>query len=249
MPEISPRTPAEEALRDAKRLLRLSRTGALATLDRDDGSPLSTLVGVASDWDGSPLFLLSQLSRHTQNLAGRTRASLLLTSQPGRGDPLNHPRLTVNGPVTPHDDATSRERYIRRNPKSKLYASFADFAVYRLQVEAIHFNGGFGRADAISPPELLSPPGDMTGIIAERRRLCAEIDDLGETRLAALANEGRETRQVWRAVDVDAEGFDLSAGSAVARIDFSAPAFDASSWRMRLQEALALAQERGVSDS
>ena len=56
-----------QAIRDGKRLMRLARTGALATLD--DGKPLTTLVGVASDWDGSPLFLLSELSRHTKLLA------------------------------------------------------------------------------------------------------------------------------------------------------------------------------------
>ena len=44
---------AAEAKRDAKRLLRLARVGALATID--GGAPLTTLVGVASDWDGSPL--------------------------------------------------------------------------------------------------------------------------------------------------------------------------------------------------
>jgi putative heme iron utilization protein len=46
------------AIRDGKRLLRLARTGALATLD--EGRPLTTLVGVASDWDGSPLIRASR---------------------------------------------------------------------------------------------------------------------------------------------------------------------------------------------
>ena len=249
MPEIAPSAPTAEALRDAKRLLRVGGVGALATLDRDDGAPLATLVGVASDWDGSPLFLLSQLSRHTQNLENRPRASLLLTSEPGRGDPLNHPRLTLNGPVSRHEEATSRERYVRRNPKSKLYASFGDFGVYRMKVESLHFNGGFGRADAISPSELVTPPGDISEIVAQRQPLCGEIDDLGEASLALLANRARDARRVWRAIDVDAEGFDLSAGAAVARVDFSAPAFDVATWRRRLREALALAEARNLSDS
>jgi len=249
MPEISTRTPAAEAVRDAKRLLRLARVGALATLDREYGSPLATLVGVAADWDGSPLLLLSQLSRHTQNLGGSGVASLLLTAEPGRGDPLNHPRLTVNGPVLPHADASSRERYIRRNPKAKLYVGFGDFAVYRMRIDAIHFNGGFGRADAILPSELLSPPGDIHEIVEGSASLCAEIDALGDERLAALANRSTDNRRFWRAVDIDVEGFDLSAGAAVARVDFSAPAFDRATWRLRLAETLALAEARTVNDS
>ena len=51
-----------EAVADAKRLMRLARTGALATLDSSGGDPLTTLVGVASDFDGAPLFLMSILS-------------------------------------------------------------------------------------------------------------------------------------------------------------------------------------------
>ena len=48
------------ARRDGKRLLRMARIGALATLD--GGGPLTTLVGVASDWDGAPLFLMTPVS-------------------------------------------------------------------------------------------------------------------------------------------------------------------------------------------
>ena len=61
----------------------------MATLEVTGGAPLTTLLGVASDFDGAPLFLMSTLSRHTRNLAGDPRASLLLTGRHERGDPLN----------------------------------------------------------------------------------------------------------------------------------------------------------------
>src|SRR5271167_4146889 len=151
---------------DAKRLLRLARTGALATIDAPGGAPLTTLVGVASDWDGSPLFLMSELSRHTRNLALDARASLLVASERGRGDPLNLPRLTVGGHVAPHPDPTSRQRYLQRNPKSRLYASFADFSIRRLRIETVHFNGGFGRAEPMSVDDLLTPAGNLSELVA-----------------------------------------------------------------------------------
>ena len=135
-----------EAVADVKRLMRLARTGALATLEAKGGAPLTTLIGVASDFDGAPLFLMSTLSRHTRNLAGDPRASLLLTGRHERGDPLNHPRVTLSGRVERCAAPRAKVRYLQRNPKAGLYAGFADFALYRLRIDDVHFNGGFGRA-------------------------------------------------------------------------------------------------------
>src|SRR5579862_6080392 len=134
-----------QAVADAKRLMRLARTGALATLEAG-GAPLTTLIGVASDFDGAPLFLMSTLSRHTRNLANDPRASLLLTGRPERGDPLNHPRVTLGGRVERCAAPCAKARYLQRNPKAGLYAGFADFALFTLRIEDVHFNGGFGRA-------------------------------------------------------------------------------------------------------
>src|SRR6266849_1407272 len=80
----------------AKDLLRVTRAGALATIDRNTGHPFSSLVNVATDADGSPLILVSRLSTHTANIEVDPRASVLLAST-GKGDPLAHPRLTVLG--------------------------------------------------------------------------------------------------------------------------------------------------------
>jgi putative heme iron utilization protein len=231
--------PAPSAASDAKRLLRLARVGALATIDfAEGGAPLTTLVGVASDWDGSPLFLMSELSRHTRNLAADARASLLLTSERGRGDPLNHPRLTISGPVERHPDPISRQRYLQRNPKAALYASFADFAVRRLRIETIHFNGGFGRADALGVADLLAPAGDICALIEAEPRLLAEVQSLGAGIINRLAGVPAG-RRVWRPIGLDVEGFDLAAGGMTARVDFSSPAMEPDGWRERLREKLA----------
>jgi hypothetical protein len=231
-----PPTPEEakaQAIADAKRLMRVARTGALATFDAEHRTPLATLIGVASDWDGSPLFLMSELSRHTQNLAGDARASLLLTTQGGRGDPLNQPRLTIGGPVAVAMDADAKARYLRRNPKAKLYAGFADFSVRRMRIETVHFNGGFGRADTLTPADLLVP-GDASALIAAEADLLAFVESLGDEKLAALAEGASLGRRGWRPVGIDAEGLELSAGAAVARVHFSAAEFEPEAWRRRL---------------
>ena len=146
-----------EAVADAKRLMRLARTGALATLEAAGGAPLTTLIGVASDFDGAPLFLMSTLSRHTRNLANDPRASLLLTGRHERGDPLNHPRVTLSGRVERCAEPRAKVRYLQRNPKAGLYAGFADFALYQLRIDDVHFNGGFGRAAPLTAAEVLAP--------------------------------------------------------------------------------------------
>ena len=63
-----------DARGSARHLLRTIRAGALATCDAGrDGHPLATLVSVATDIDGAPLLLLSQLSAH-RPISSATRA-------------------------------------------------------------------------------------------------------------------------------------------------------------------------------
>ncbi len=235
-PEVKPAH--AEAVADAKRLMRLARTAALATLDPTSGGPLTTLVGVASDFDGAPLFLMSTLARHTQHLAADSRASVLLTDVPERGDPLNHPRLTLNGRVEKAQSARVRTRYLQRNPKAKLYADFADFAFFRLAIETVHFNGGFGRADALTSADVLIAR-DAEALLAEAEpRLIERVNALGDVAVARLAGRKAAGRQAWRAIGLDAEGLDLAAGGHAARLPFDSPARDEAEWRGKLEAAL-----------
>ena len=212
------------ARRDGRRLLRLARTGALATLDQ--GKPLTTLIGVASDWDGAPLFLMSDLSRHTRNLNADPHASLLLATRGGAGDPLNHPRVTLNGVVRMREGADGRARYRQRNPKSKLYIDFADMSLRRLEPETVHFNGGFGRAGAMTAADLLTA-GDASALRAAEPELIQRVAALGD---AALEKLGGRAGRVWRPVGLDADGLDLARGGDVARVDFDAAAWDPETW-------------------
>ena len=226
------------AVADAKRLMRLARTGALATLEPETGTPLTTLVGAASDFDGAPLFLMSTLSRHTRHLIKDPRASLLLTGEHERGDPLNHPRITLSGRIEWAASASARRRYLQRNPKAKLYADFADFAFFRLAIEAVHFNGGFGRADPLEPADILSPREGEAALTEAEPRLIAGINALGDDAVARLAGRKPSGRRVWRAIGLDSEGLDLSAGGRAARLQFATPANDEAAWRARIKEAI-----------
>jgi putative heme iron utilization protein len=210
----------------AKTLLRATRAGTLATLDRNTGHPFASLVNVATDTDGSPLILVSRLATHTANLEVEGRASLLL-AETGKGDALAHPRLTVLGSFAPvlREDAEEpriRRRFLTRHPKSELYAGFVDFAFWRMDVVSAHLNGGFARAADLTAAELLTDlAGAETLVEAEESAIAhmnadhAKACQLYATRLLGAA-EGD-----WRCVGVDPEGIELQYGQTALRLAFA----------------------------
>jgi putative heme iron utilization protein len=215
----------------AKHLIRTTREASLATLERSSGAPFVTLVGVASDYDGALLLLLSTLSSHTKNLAQDPRAALLLTSPRLRGDPLNRPRLTLIGALAPHREPAAKARYLARNPKAKLYAGFTDFAVFRMKMSAVHFNGGFGRAAPLAPADVSTDVAGADALINEEAALLNEVNARGPSFLAQLA--GKTAR--WRAIGLDPEGLDLAAGASVARVSLPTPAITPTAWFASLE--------------
>jgi heme iron utilization protein len=236
-PPAEPAAVRAQAIADAKRLMRLARTAALATIEPESGGPLTTLVGVASDFDGAPLFLMSTLARHTRHLASDPRASALLSEAPERGDPLNHPRITLTGRIERSAEPGVRRRYLQRNPKAKLYVDFDDFAFFRLAIEAVHFNGGFGRADLLTPADVLISRESEPALVEAEPRLLAEINGRADADVTRLAGRKISGRQPWRAIGLDAEGLDLSAGVSTARLAFASSARDEANWRALLAQA------------
>jgi heme iron utilization protein len=239
-PMIETRTPASpefEPRAEAKRLLRVARTGALATLDAASGAPLTTLVSVGSDYSGAPLFFMSTLAQHTKNLATNPSGSLLLTSSSGRGDPLNRPRLTIGGMIVPHLEASARARFLARNPKAKVYAGFTDFSVFRMELSAVHFNGGFARAAALSPHDILTDISNAGALLAAEATLLEEANSRDFKLAARLA--GRAGSAHWRAIGLDPEGLDVNAGARAERASFSVSALSPNAWRNAIDAYLA----------
>ena len=104
----------------------------------------------------------------------------------------------------------------------------ADFSIHRLEVGAVHFNGGFGKADRLTPGELILA-GDFSALVAAEAELMARAQALGDAALARLAE--RPEGVPPRVAGIDAEGIDLSMRGAAARIDFSGSARDPADWR------------------
>src|SRR5579864_828658 len=246
LPENAP-APDFDPKSVAKGLLRATRAGSLATIDRNTGHPFASLVNVATDVDGAPLILVSRLSTHTANLEQDGRASVLLATT-GKGDPLAHPRLTLLGSFKPvaRDDADEprvRRRFLARHPKSQLYAGFADFSFWRLDVVSAHLNGGFARAADLKAADVVT---DLSGaeelLEAEAGAVAHMNDDHAEAvRLYATKLLGAEDGQ-WRLTGLDPDGLDLALGDATLRLPFPERITTASALRKAVVELAAKAR-------
>jgi putative heme iron utilization protein len=132
----------------ARTLMHLGRIGSLSTQSRKQpGFPFGSLMPYALDSEGRPLFLVSTMAMHTQNLQSDPRASLFVTEPGASGDPLGSSRVTLIGSVSriPESDlATSRTVYLTRYPDSKYWVDFDDFFFYRMDVLDVYYVGGFG---------------------------------------------------------------------------------------------------------
>jgi putative heme iron utilization protein len=101
----------------------------------------------ALDGEGRPIFLISSMAMHTQNLQQDGRASLLVTQPEAAGDPLGAARVTLVGNasvVAGAEIEQARQLYLERHPNSKYWVDFDDFSFFRMDVVDVYYVGGFG---------------------------------------------------------------------------------------------------------
>jgi putative heme iron utilization protein len=132
----------------ARTLMHSGRIGSLSTQSRKQpGFPFGSLMPYAPDSQGRPIFLVSTMAMHTQNLQADPRASLFVTEPGASGDPLGSSRVTLIGNVvriSEPDLAVARTVYLTRYPDSKYWVDFDDFLFYRMDVLDVYYVGGFG---------------------------------------------------------------------------------------------------------
>lgn len=228
-----------EAIRLAKKLVRTARFGALAVLETETGTPLASRVGVATDADGTPLILVSGLSAHTKAIQADPRCSLLV-GEPGKGDPLAHPRITLVCRAAQLETDTPEQarvqwRYLSRNPKARLYAGLGDFSFFRLEVQRASLNGGFGKAYLLKREDLILTGQVVDELAAAEQRA---VDHMNDDHLDAIANYARHFARAegtgWIMTGIDVDGFDIVAGDEIRRVFFPSPLKNAGEMREML---------------
>ncbi len=140
-----PHIPEPSLAERARTLVSIARTGSLSTHSRKvAGFPFGSVMPYAADDLGRPVFFISSMAMHTQNLHQDARASLLITQPDSSGDPLGAARVTLLGAATEVSAAEVRDLYLSRHENAKYWQEYTDFAYYRLNVSSVYFIGGFG---------------------------------------------------------------------------------------------------------
>ena len=148
----------------ARTLIHLTRVGSISTLSRKQpGFPFGSVMPYGLDEHGRPIFLISTMAMHTQNLKADPRSSLLVTQDDTDGDPLGASRVTLVGNVLPVPEAEipgARKVYLERQPNSKYWVDFEDFSFYRMDVVDTYYVGGFGVMSWVAASEYGSSQSD-----------------------------------------------------------------------------------------
>jgi putative heme iron utilization protein len=226
------KAPAPSHAERCRTLVARARSATLATIAREPaGFPYGSLVAVAADARGRPLFLLSDLAEHTGNLRARADASALIAEPAGaHDDPLALGRVTILGNCAKVDGgeiAAAREAFLRWQPQAANYVDFKDFAFYRLEPRALRYVGGFGRMSWVGADEYAAAEPDplaeaAAGIIEHMNDDHASAVLAYATQLAKVPDATGATMTA-----VDRYGFELAVttpeGPRAVRLAFDEP--------------------------
>lgn len=230
-----------ETIWAVRRLLRAARQGVLATVN--DGQPHAALVTPATAPDLSPLLLISGLAVHTRQLRAEPRCALLVTGEAAETNPQTAPRISLEAVARPEPDAALRARWLALHPYAGLYAGFADFTLWRLELTGAQWVGGFGQAGRITPRDLMPDAAAVAAVAAAAESIMAHCNADHAKAMAAIAGMAAA-----RMVAVDVDGCDLAAGERVLRVAWRQPVADASGVRAELVRLAREARDAAAGD-
>ena len=207
-PDVPEPTHAERA----KTLVYLQQTGSLSTLSRKQpGWPFGSVMPYGLDAQGQPVFLISTMAMHTQNLLGDPRASLLVTPPESRIDPLGAARVTLMGSVTKvpkEENAQVRACYLDRHANASYWVDYQDFGFFHMAITEIYFVGGFGSMGWVTPADYVAAAVDP--LADEASNLLRELNtEHAETLLLLARTLGQVDAQQATVTALDRLGFHL----------------------------------------
>ncbi|MEZ5828762.1 MAG: pyridoxamine 5'-phosphate oxidase family protein [Hyphomicrobiales bacterium] len=218
----SPEMPSKaEIAADARTLTRRAFKGSLASLDSPTGAPYASLVTLATDTSGAPVFLISTLARHTRNLVEDPRASILIDATGPAADPLQGARVTLQGRAEKVNDEVVKRRFLARHPEAAFYVDFPDFSFWRLALEGAHYIGGFGSIVDLGRSDLSVSLEGAQSLVEAELGIVAHMneDHTDAIELYALAFTGGDPGP-WRMTGIDPEGCDIALGTDTRRVLF-----------------------------
>lgn len=237
------------------RTLLAGRTdGVLSTVALDPaGFPFGSIVTFAVDPAGAPLVLMSDMAEHARNLAADPCASLLVAADGDGSGRLAVARATLLGevqriPDDQQDAATAA--YLAVHPGA-FWARFPDFAMHRLDVQAVRYVRGFGEMSWVDIDAY--PDAEADPVAAAESRIVEHMNEDHQGAMALMVDAFLEVPHPVGEVTMlscDRYGFELRlsmAGGphevAFARLAFDQPLADGSEARSAMVALTTRARE------
>jgi heme iron utilization protein len=191
----------------ARTLASIARLGSLSTHSRKfAGFPFGSMMPYAVDSFGRPLFFVSSMAMHTQNLNDDARASLLVMQPDVSGDPLGAARVTLIGNAVEAPAEEVEEAYLARHEEARYWKDFSDFCYFRLEVSGVYYIGGFGVMGWVTATEYRDAAPDPLADAA--RGIVEHMNADHADALARIANHfGGEAAEQASMTSVDRLGF------------------------------------------
>ena len=207
--------------RQARQAARKSTKAALATLRETTGAPYNSLVTVAMDQAGCPIFLLSDLALHTKNIKADARASVLFDDTGGLDDPLEGVRVSYMGRIVKSNREEDGQRFLARHPDAEMYSEFADFSFYRFEPEQAHYIAGFGRIFTLEAESFTISSDSAAAFCDAEPGIVKHMNEDHRDAMALYAKVllGGPDGD-WQMSGCDADGCDLTCDAGRLRLEF-----------------------------
>lgn len=245
LPQLAEPSHAERV----KTLFALTSVAVLSTMSRrQPGFPFGSLMPYALDEAGRPLFLISNMAMHTQNLKADGHASLFVSQGAANDDPLGSARATLVGTVMPvpaEGLSAAREVYLARHESSRYWVDFTDFGFFRLEPLDVYYVGGFGVMGWVTAEDYGSAAPDPLASVAPGILTHMNADHVPAMILLAQKHAGLEATEAAM-TSVDRLGFylRLKTGDGIkgTRVNFSREVHTAGEARVALVEMVQAAR-------
>ena len=254
-PSNQPQVPEPSYAERARTLAYVGRVGSLSTCSQKrPGWPFGSVMPYALNERGRPIYLISNMAMHTQNIATDPKGSLLVTQLDVDGDVLGASRVTLMGEiarVAEDEESQVRELYLASYPNAAYWVDFEDFNFYRMDIVDVYYVGGFGVMGWVSAEDYLA--ADPDPLADGAGRIISHMNADHEDALLLLAGtQAKIEGSSAQMTAVDRLGFQVrlktADGMRGTRIAFSREVSNPEETREVLVEMVKAAKAKGDED-
>lgn len=194
----------------AKTMVMTHSHGVLSSLSTDGGFPYGSVVNYMPLDGGDVVILLNRNAEHFRYLKANNKASILVAHQLAEQEIVHSARVTLLGEAKPISKSdTLVIAYAAMHPETERILEHEQYLFMQLDVTAVRYIAGFGRAGWLDPVEYRESEPDPLG--KDLNTLLFEMNDRNSEDFVLLASAlaGVDWTEDVTAVHLDRYGFDL----------------------------------------